>query len=145
MVTKRYFNDVKLPWLGPKPFIVSAKQIYMLSQTCWDRTTDNRLYQMNHSVPIPMIFVSAIFARLSRQMTRAGEGWVAPAALHAVYSLVRFVLCLNLKSYLLLYFCYNKWWKCESSFFADTCTRRVPIFYILNRVKSINQILHQHT
>ena len=29
------------------------------------------LAQMNHSIPIPMIFVSAIFARLSRQMTRA--------------------------------------------------------------------------
>ena len=33
--------------------------------------TDDRLYQMNHCVSIPMIFVSAIFARLSRQMTRA--------------------------------------------------------------------------
>ena len=36
-----------------------------------DDVTDDRLYQMNHSIPIPMIFVSAIFARLSRQMTRA--------------------------------------------------------------------------
>ena len=33
--------------------------------------TDDRLYQMNHCVSIRMIFVSAIFARLSRQMTRA--------------------------------------------------------------------------
>jgi hypothetical protein len=33
--------------------------------------TDDRLYQMNHCVSIPMNFVSAIFARLSRQMTRA--------------------------------------------------------------------------
>ena len=33
--------------------------------------TDDRLYQMYHCVSIPMILVSAIFARLSRQMTRA--------------------------------------------------------------------------
>jgi hypothetical protein len=32
---------------------------------------DYRSYQMSHCVSIPMIFVSAIFARLSRQMTRA--------------------------------------------------------------------------
>jgi hypothetical protein len=32
---------------------------------------DYRLYQMSHCVSIPMIFVSAIFARLSCQMTRA--------------------------------------------------------------------------
>ena len=34
-------------------------------------TTDDRSYQMSHWVSIPMIFVSAIFASLSRQMTRA--------------------------------------------------------------------------
>ena len=34
-------------------------------------TIDYRSYQMSHCVSIPMIFVSAIFARLSRQMTRA--------------------------------------------------------------------------
>ena len=32
---------------------------------------DYRLYQMSHYVSIPMIIVSAIFARLSCQMTRA--------------------------------------------------------------------------
>ena len=40
-----------------------------LVRDIWD--TDDRLYQMSHCVSIPMIFVSAIFARLSRQMTRA--------------------------------------------------------------------------
>ena len=35
------------------------------------KATDDRLYQMNHCVSIPIIFVSAIFASLSRQMTRA--------------------------------------------------------------------------
>ena len=35
------------------------------------RGTHDRLYQMSHCVSIPMIFVSAIFARLSRQMTCA--------------------------------------------------------------------------
>ena len=43
------------------------------SMTSWNvpRGTDDRLYQMSYCVSIPMIFVSAIFAMLSRQMTRA--------------------------------------------------------------------------
>jgi hypothetical protein len=72
-------------------------------------------------------------------------GAVASADFPAVYSPV-----LNLICY------YNKWWnisivpmssslftsfqentKCESSFFADTCTRRVPIFIIAIRKTSI--------
>jgi hypothetical protein len=36
-----------------------------------DDIIDYRLYQMSHCVSIPMIFVSAIFARLSCQMTCA--------------------------------------------------------------------------
>jgi hypothetical protein len=38
----------------------------------------SRLYQMNHCVSIPMIFVSAIFASLSRQMTRAPKWRLLP-------------------------------------------------------------------
>jgi hypothetical protein len=73
-----------------------------------------------------------------------GGGWVTPAALRAVYSLVRFVLCLTLKSYF-YYIYYNKWWKCESSFFADTCTRRVPIFVSAKQIYKLSQTCRDRT
>jgi hypothetical protein len=54
---------------------VERRSRIFVSRSNWkgmhDQGTDDRLYQMNHCVSIPMIFVSAIFARLSRQMTRA--------------------------------------------------------------------------
>jgi hypothetical protein len=46
-------------------------QIHGISHHFLTPVTDDRLYQMNHCVSIPKIFVSAIFASLSRQMTRA--------------------------------------------------------------------------
>ena len=49
----------------------SAYAMTNSAYTRWPSVTDDRLYQMNHCVSIPMIFVSSIFASLSRQMTRA--------------------------------------------------------------------------
>jgi hypothetical protein len=84
-----------------------------------------------------------------------GGAWaVASAAIHTVYSPVRCVLCLTLKSYLLLY--YNKWWNISvipchlhysvafkkiqnvnQVFFADTYTRRVLIFACLLEIHHV--------
>ena len=41
--------------------------------SAWPQMIDYTVYEINRCVSIPMIFVSAIFARLSRQMTRATQ------------------------------------------------------------------------